>query len=195
MSKLVAEVVHTNKVETDAGARANFRQVGNTYDYNGVSTPTEVLDTFPTWCNRIEIKFSNLLSFSNTQVTWFTFGNSSGRINPFNSTAGSVQSSWQALTVVDGISNINICTVYGLGSTVYNSGSMFADRIYPSENIWRCYGNGMYRVGTLTGQSGTWATETEQTDLSASNPTTFGITRQVGQFPIYGKWTTYYHEY
>jgi hypothetical protein len=197
MSKLVAEVVHTNKVETDAGAIANFRKVGNTYDYNGVGTPTEVLDTFPTWCNRIEVKFSNIGCFSNTQVAWFTFGNSSGGINPFNATAGSCNASWQAPGTgnTEANSNVNIVIPYISSNFIYSTGSMFAERIYPAENIWRCYGSGHYRITNLTGPSGTWYSETQQTDLSASNPTKFGITRQGGTIAIYGKWTSYYYEY
>ena len=197
MSRLITEVVQSNTVETDAGATANFRKVGNTYDYNGVGTPTEVLDTFPTWCNRIEVKFKNLGSNSNTQVAWFAFGNSSGIINPFNATAGSCNTSWQAAGTgnTEANSNSNIVIPYVASNIIYASGSMFADRIYPGENIWRCYGSGHYRLATITGVSGTWYSETEQTNLSSQNPTTFGITRQLGAFPIYGKWTTYYHEY
>ncbi len=197
MSRLITNVVQSNTVETDAGATANFRKVGNTYDYNGVGTPTEVLDTFPTSCNRIEVKFKNLGSSSNTQVAWFTFGNSSGRINPFNSTTGSCNTSWQAPGTgnTEGNSNVNIVIPYAGGIVIYSTGTMFADRIYPGENIWRCYGSGHYRINSLTGASGTWYSETEQTDLSSLSPTTFGVTRQAATVPIYGKWTTYYHEY
>ena len=196
MSRLISNVVQSNTVETDAGATANFRKVGNTYNYNGVGTPTEVLDTFPTWCNRIEIKFKNLGSSSNIQVAWFTFGNSGGRINPFSS-AGGCNSSWQAVgpgnTAAN--SNQNIVVPYSVNIVIYSTGTMFADRIYPGENIWRCHGSGLYRISTLNGTSGTWYSETEQVDLSSQSPTTFGITRQAATIPIYGKWTTYYHEY
>jgi hypothetical protein len=196
MSRLISDVVQSNTVETDAGATANFRKVGNTYDYDGVTAPNEQLDTFPTWCNRIEVKFKHLGSNSNNQVPWFTFGNSSGRINPF-STTGSCNASWQAAGPGNTAANTNqnIVVPYTVSNVIYSTGTMFADRIYPGEDIWRCYGSGHYRLTSLTGVSGTWYTETEQSDLSSQSPTTFGITRQGGTIPIYGKWTTYYHEY
>ena len=155
------------------------------------------MDTFPTWCNRIEVKFKNLGSSSNTSVAWFTFGNSSGRINPFNSTAGSCNATWQDASTGNGggNSNFNIVVTFAPGATIFCTGTMFADRIYPGENIWRCHGSGIYRANSTTGVSGNWYSETDQTDLSSRSPTTFGITRQAGTIPIYGKWTTYYHEY
>lgn len=192
MSKLIADTVETN-----AGAKANFREVGNTYDYLGVApdAPNIQLDTFPTWCNRIEVKFDNLGSSSTNQVAWFTFGNESGVINPFGPNDNSVISTWQSPTGANGIRNRNIIVVYAESAVIYNTGTMFAERIYPGQDIWRCYGNGIYKVSTTDGVTGSWQTETYQVDLSTSAPTKFGITRQAATVPIYGKWTTYYHEY
>ncbi len=194
MSKLIVDTV-----ESPNGGVSNFRQVGATYNYSLPTDPKEQLDAIPTWCNRIEVKFNSVKSISNTQVIWFTFGDSSGvAISPFAPNAGDVQASWQAGTVVDGQSNTNISTVYDNtgGSTIFNTGTMYAERIYPASEIWRCYGNGLYREGTqFSAISGTWVTETEQVDLSSTPPAYFGLTGQLGTVPLFGKWTTYYHSY